>query len=74
MTVRDLSQLPECCPRCGAPIHDYDRDSSSGYYVYYYSCTKNCGWIESYGGGVALWKALKDAESDRDPLPKGPKR
>ena len=55
--------IPNACPRCGGPIQFLDKDTSTGRDVVTYGCDA-CAWSESFDVGIALWRALSDAQDD----------
>ena len=55
--------IPNVCPKCGGPIQLWDKDTSTGRNILTYGCDA-CKWNESFDDGIALWKALSDANEE----------
>ena len=59
-----INEVPAKCPKCGADIHTEGKNTHTGVETWDYSCTRSCGWAETYKGGIALWKAMSEAKND----------
>ena len=55
--------IPDACPRCGGPIQFLDKDTSTGRDIVMYGC-QACAWSESFDVGIALWRAMSDANAE----------
>jgi hypothetical protein len=55
--------IPDVCPQCAGPIRLWDKDTSSGRNIRTYGC-RACKWNEDFDGGIALWKAISDANEE----------
>jgi hypothetical protein len=60
---KDNEMRPSDCPKCGAPIQLWDKDTSTGRDILTYGCDA-CKWHESFDEGIALWKAMSDANEE----------
>lgn len=48
------------CPQCGARLHE-NKDTSTGSDIREYRCSQ-CDWSKTKNHGIAMWKALADAD------------
>jgi predicted RNA-binding Zn-ribbon protein involved in translation (DUF1610 family) len=52
------------CPECGEPVEELERDSSSGRYMYVFTCSA-CSWYGDIDLGIALWKVYSIANEEQ---------
>jgi len=62
----DTVYLQERCPQCGAKVEELSKDTASGRDLRFFKCTQ-CAWSGFVDVGLALWKALSQANTSSSP-------